>query len=560
MKLTIDQIKNIVLNNPGKSIILKAQERNKKRRMHLYGENLKNEISEIKGHEKPELRELRQKYATSNKPLFSRLLRPVDKVFSARGGSVYFNLTDVGNKKAMQMAMNVKDGLSVRKWIENKWKPHLLDDPDGLLFIELPSEPQDDEIRPYPTYKSIQTIHDYDLDGSIVEFVSFKVSTNDKVAHGYKAEDTIFRVVDDAFDYWIKVEGETITILSNQTFPNYFGKVPAIRNSDLVDSENDQLALSLIDDVIDIADSFLQDGSIRNLAKIRMAYPKYWEYADDCNVCGGVKEVNGEKCTTCKGTGKKIMLNPGDVKLMAHPETKEDPIITPNVAGFVPFPKDYFDNATQELQSLENIAHITLWGAQTPVKTQGPVTKKDGAPDTATQVLLDKQPEIDRLHIISDMAEKRHKFIIDHIIQLTIDSSYKGSSVNYGRRYMMETPDEIWDRYAKARGEGAAISLLDDLLMEYIETKYNGDPVGMNIQLKLLVVEPFVHYTAQDAQKLALPFEDYNRKLFFGEWLATLNEAMLLSFSTDELKAQLTDYVDKKKLVEPAPVKNAALN
>ena len=560
MKLTIDQIKDIVLNNPHKDEIVKAQQRNKKRRMHLYGEGLKDEICEIKGHEKPELMELRKKYATSNKPFFSRLLRPIDKVFSAKGGSVYYNLTENNNKQAMQMAMDVKDGLSVRKWIENKWKPHFLDDPDGLLFIELPTEPQDDEIRPYPTYKSIQTIYDYDLEGSAVEYVVFKVSASDKLEAGLTKEDTIYRIVDDAFDYWVKVKDQQVTILQDQTLVNYFGKVPAIRNSDLVDSENDCLALSLIDDIIDLADAHLQDGSIRNLAKIRMAYPKYWEFADDCNVCGGTKEANGEKCATCKGTGKKIMLNPGDVKLIAHPETKDDPIITPNVAGFVPFPKDYFDNATLELQSLENICHVTLWGSQAQIKTQGPATQQ-GQPVTATQVMTDQQPEIDRLHIISDMAEKRHKFIMDHIVQLTIDSSYKGSSVNYGRRYMMETPDEIWDRYSKARKEGAAISLLDDLLMEYIETKYNGDPVGKNIQEKLFAIEPFVHYTVMDVQKLGLPPDDYHKKLFFGEWLATLNEAMLLSFSVDELKAQLTDYVVKKNIPAPAPdPAKAALN
>ena len=291
-----------------------------------------------------------------------------------------------------------------------------------------------------------------------------------------------------------------------------------------------------------------------------MAYPKYWEYADDCNTCGGLKEVNGQKCDTCKGTGKKIMINPGDVKLINHPDDKQDPLITPNVAGFVDFPTAFFDYATAELQSLENIAHITLWGSQTAVKAQGPATQQN-APDTATQVMIDQQPEIDRLHIISDMAEKRHKFIMDHIIQLTLDSSYKGASVNYGRRYMMETADQIWERYAKARKEGAAISLMDDLLMEYIETKYNGDPVGKEIQERLFRIEPFVHYTVMDVQKLGLPPDDYNKKLFFGEWLATLNEAMLLSFSVDELKQQLEDYVDKKNIPAPAPdPKKAALN
>ena len=115
------------------------------------------------------------------------------------------------------MAMDEKDGLSIRKWIENKWKTHFLDDPDGLIFIELPTEPQDDEIRPYPTYKSIQTIYDYDIEGSAVEYVVFKVSSKDKIEAGLTKEDTVYRIVDDAFDYWVKVKDQTLRFCRTNT-------------------------------------------------------------------------------------------------------------------------------------------------------------------------------------------------------------------------------------------------------------------------------------------------------------------------------------------------------
>ncbi|MBP7398175.1 MAG: hypothetical protein KA954_01220 [Chitinophagales bacterium] len=523
--------------------------------MHIYGEGLKEEISTIDGHEKPELYEIRKKYAKSNRDLFARESRPIDKIFSARGGSVYYNMSDSLNKKAAVIANNIKDGLSVRKWNENKWKPHFLDDPNGMIYMEIGNS--NGTMVAYPTYKSISVVYDYLPVGVNLEYIVFHVSAAEKEKAGFKKEDKIYRVVDDAFDYWVKAIDNEISILEQHTFPNYFGHVPAILNSDFLSPEYPGLALSLFNDVIELADDFIQTGSIRNLAKLRMAYPKYWEYADDCPVCKGEKVSNGAKCEPCKGTGKKLMLNPGDAKLLLYPDGKDTPIVTPNVAGFVPFPKDYFDHATADLSDLENIISVTIWGVESRKNTTG--LSADGEKTkTATEVIDDMQPKADRLYAISDMAEKRHKFIIDHAIQFSINNAYSGSSINYGRRYLIEGPDTIWNRYSQARKEGASISILDDLLMDYIETKYSGDPISMNIQLKLLTVEPFVHSTVAEIKSLNPSFQEYIKKLYFSEWLATVNDGALLTQSVDELKAALQKYVDDKKIIEPKPVPAAA--
>lgn len=555
MILDITQIKEILLKNPNKGLIDAAKLNNKKLRMHLYGEGLKHEIHPIDGHEKETLTNLRKKYAKSNKDLFARLGRPIDKVFTARGGSVYYNMGDSANKQAADLSMNIKDGLSVRKWIETKWKPHTLDDPNGLIFMEIGS-PINGRLMTYPTYKSITTVYDYQSAGSSLEYIVFNVSASEKTKAGYRQEDRIFRVVDDSFDYWVKLDGEgdntSALILKDQTYPNYFGEVPAILNSDYASAETEGLMLSIYNDVIDLADDFLLTGSIRNLAKLRMAYPKYWEYASDCKVCKGEREVEGKKCESCKGTGKQIMANPGDVKLIQHPTDKNDPVITPNVAGFVEFPVDYFNFSTLEIADLENIMSLTIWGTEAKKQTPGMNLSKQGdTVKTATEVIDDIQPKADRLQSISEQAEKRHKFIIDHAIQITIDSSYKGASVNYGRRYMIESADAIWEKYSNARIKGASTSILDDLLMEYIETKYQGDPVGLNIQLKLLMVEPFIHKTVEQVKALDPLFEDYCKKLYFSEWLATMSEGALISYKVEQLKEQLTQFVTEKGLEEP---------
>lgn len=546
MRLTETQIVDIIKNNPAKATIKKAVDYNTKMRMHLYGDDLSKNISLVDGFEKDNMKAIRAKYAKSNKDLFSRLSRPIDKVFSARGGSAYYNMNDANDKRAMGLTMNVRDGYSAKKWIESFWKPHMLDDPNGVIFIEIGDGNPYPLGVAYPTYKSITSIYDYATKGVMLDYIVFKLDDNDKKKAGYKPEDIIFRVVDDVNDYLVKQEQNEVTILKSDTIPNYFSIVPAIINSDVVSADTG-LFISLFDEVVELANDFLLDGSIKRMMKFRHGFPKYWEYSDSCADCKGEGTVNGEKCNTCKGTGQKLMINPGDNKLLSWPETKDDPILAPNIAGYVEPSKTYFDIASVELAELENAMNYTVWGASTAHKAQGPtgVNASDGQ-KTATQVIDDMQPKIDRLYPISEAAEKRHKFVIDllitHNMKQTKYWDVKGSSINYGRRYLLETPDIIWTRYSDARAKGASVSILDGLLREYIETKYVGDPISLAIQTKLMALEPFVHLTIAQAEPLIELELDYVKKLYFGQWVNSLRKNELLVMNEVQLEDLLTTY------------------
>jgi hypothetical protein len=544
MILTIQDIKEILLNNPNKEIITAGVKYNKTMRLHLYGDGMDSHLTTIEGFETPAIRELRVKYSTNNKDLTSRLKRPIDKVFSARGGSVYYNLSDGQDKKAMAIAGNVKGGLSVKKWIENFWMPHYLDDPYGIIFMEI-----DQEGEVYPTYKAITSIFSYKYNGSALEYIVFEATKAEKRNANLKEDEKIYRVVDDVFDYYVKLENEDVTILENLSYPNFFPRVPAVINSDINNSAGEGF-LSLLDDVITLADTYLLKGSIKTTHDFLHGFPKYWEYADDCTTCGGAKYHEAKPCTDCKGTGKRLMTKVSDAKLLNYPQSKDEPMVTPNVAGYVEPSDIYYGIATSELSALESAMHHTLWGSDDQPKTPGLATNQQGQTKTATQIVSDQQPKIDRLSQIADSAEKRHKFILDHIIEIKLKEGYiesGGSSVNYGRRFMIESPDAIWDRYSEAKTKGAAVSVLDDLLQEFIETKYQGDPVSMAIQVKLMKLEPFVHLTIQQVQTLAPSPEDYAAKLYFGEWLSNNSEGnYILITPLDVLRQQLFDYAKGK--------------
>jgi hypothetical protein len=144
--------------------------------------------------------------------------------------------------------------------------------------------------------------------------------------------------------------------------------------------------------------------------------------------------------------------------------------------------------------------------------------------------------------------------MLDAMIQLNIQPMFKGTSVNYGRRYMIEGPDELWMKYSDARTKGASVSVLDNMLKQYLEVEHASDPVALAIQEKLMLVEPFIHLTAEQTDAaVAITNEDKAAKRYFGEWKATLNEAQILSYSVELLKDQLNAYAQEKaKAVQDA--------
>lgn len=561
MILSKAEIDNIIINNPNKALIQRGRSYNVDMRRHFYGERIESALPVIEGYEKPTLRELRVKYAKSNKDLFNRISRPLDKVFNARGGSIYTNLTDEQDRKARAFMANIRGGMSIKKWNENFWKKHYMDDPYGVIFMEIEEEREARILLSkgrspvYPTYKSIQCIYDYKPSGSELEYIVFTVDNHEKKELGLKPEDMVFRVVDDAQDAYYKKEGETVTKIPGFTLPNLFGSVPARTCSDIPDPMFEGGKLSIFEDIRELADTFLLKGSIKLTYEFLLEFPKYWQYADDCENCKGTgmqPNTVDEPCKVCNGSKKSYMSKVSDKMLLSHPQTKEDPTITPYVAGYVTPPIEFHNIAKEGLQLLEDLMQYTIWGASPVQKTAGMGTTADG-PKTATEITNELKPQADRLHPISECAESIHKFILDSMIRVLVNNTHKGSNVNYGKRYMIEGPDVLWDKYLDAKSKGASISALDDLLNEYYEAKYSSDPVQLAIQQKMMKVEPFVHFTVDKVKALDPGENEYKAKLYFGEWLSTKNKAELLALDAVALRADLIAYSAQKTLKAPEP-------
>lgn len=541
--LTFEQIGTILRERPNKGLLDAADTMRKKLSVHINGVGLASYLEQIETYERPEALRLRKKYAKSNVDLFDRLARPVDKVFSARGGSRYYKLSTVEQEKEFtNILLNVEDEYSSKKWIETFWKPRYFDDPMGLIFVEI------GEGTAYPTYKSSKDIYDYKLDGRKVEYVVFRTKEPD-----------IFRVVDDMFDATYRVEGETVTKVGT-TYFNFFGYVPGLVISDIPKAGDREIFVSPFSSVIELADEYLRDGSVRTVYKFKQGFPKTWKYREVCGDCKGTGTVAAQICTPCNGTGKKLDSSVAEVMVLDWP-TSGEPVIAPNVGGFITPDLEYLKYAREELQTLETLMCKTHWGT-----TQVDATKT-GNPETATGRFIDAQPVNDKLNAYASAAEAVEEFIVNALGEFYFTKAYSGCSITYGRRFIIEGPDVIWNKYESARKLGAPFSTLDEHLREYYESKFEANSVELHRHLRLMRIEPFVHLTVDQAAAVIGGVE-LARKVYFSEWVGAVPPGDWLVKSDKEMKASLTAFAKSRytpaepitkpdaQPIKPAVIKN----
>ena len=325
---------------------------------------------------------VRKRYAVSNKAMFARINRPTDKVFSAKGGSCYYNLGDKGSAKMKDYVSNLVDGYTLKQWLKVFWMPAVGYDPMGVIMMEM-----DKDGNPYPTYKSIMDIFEYKLRGRDLEYIIFKLQaktlliiTNtengeptqqgkgdkrlvEAVAAGEGTAQDLYRVVDDVSDRIVKIENGVITDIPDENYPNYWMKVPASIISNIYDPVL-SMFISSEDQIIELADQFLREGSVKNIIMNYHGFPKAWEYQSACPECSGTKVLNGQACGSCKGTGIKSKSNPEDTIRIPVPQDVSQPKIAPELGGFITPPIEGINLFKDELEWLEDTMFETKWGTQ----------------------------------------------------------------------------------------------------------------------------------------------------------------------------------------------------
>lgn len=575
MKLSKDKI--IELIESGTSDDMKmARKKAKHRNMHVTGEGVVEFLEDLDSYETEAQKLLREKLAKSNRSTFAFIKRPCDKIFTAKGGAINYNLPQDKIDYLKSNLSTIADGLDIKKYLKKKVMKEYIVDPNGVLFVDISPE---GKLETYviPTKKIMWR----EAKGNTVEAIifepyekpedKFKINEKgEKVSNilatvsniEIKAEKLYYRVIDEDTDRIFIREKRVRQGETNYTYDiyeepgsnidNYFGFVPALILGD-EKCNNTDLFESIIEDLLEDADEALRDISVKTVHKLSHAYPRYWSYAQACTQCNGEGTVDyvtkqatdttdavieSRTCSSCGGDGAKKRTNPSDEVVVPVPQG-DDPILQ-KLMGFespdletARFYEDLVEKSCEKMFK-------AMWGT---------TYESGGKRETATGRYLDAHPVVDRLGDISDTFAKMHKFLLDcYGIVLLRKRNYE-SSVTYGRRYLFDGPDAILVKYQEVSRENISEVTKMDLAVRYIDAEYQYDAIERVKKKKLLKVEPFPMISCEKIMMMpALPDNEKLKKLYFSEWSNTLKDSELIFSTEEQLKSSLNNFIQSKTL------------
>jgi len=517
-----------------------AQEDFSKLNAQVNGVGVADRFSKIEGHENQTQYDLRKKFSKSAKHIYGNLLRPTDKIFTAAGGSKI--ITGKNSEKSPELLKekteSIRHGYSLRKWIQKvQWNKFMVD-PAGMTFFEWDKE------KTYPTIKGSTILYNYKAEGREVEWVLFApVKSKDQPGEEY------WRYVDSEQDVtWIVKENDPKTARQDEekTYAVPFDKCPAIINSDIINHDLKRVTTPL-HNVMEIGEKYMRSDSVKDIYEYLHGYPIFWFYVnlrDVCTACTGsgtvVNHANGGStsvCSNCRGEGKIYKKDITDGIGLKPPPTKDAPTITPDVAGYVSPDLETWREMRTELEWMTDAMFFTMWGTR----------YEHGKNETATARFLDVQPVQDALHALADSAEDMETRMLWFVSDF-YDLKIEAISVNYGRRYMMESPDSLLTKYRDLREKGAPVAMLDHTLIQYYQTEFMNDPQMLHYMINALKLEPLTHWTLEQAEKYSQDL--FQVKIKFTEWFKTKSIQEVTEGNLDKLKEELKNH-DIKMVQEP---------
>ena len=479
-------------------------------------------IHRIEKLEKEDLFKSRKKYSREVKDFSQRIDQPISAVFNATGGSVSIeNISDSIKKQIDSKRSNVRNNISLRKWIESFARPISHIDPNGVFFMEFLRN-QDNSIEDvYPTYKSIGSIRAYELKGNLLEYILFE--PKEIVLNGQASR--LWRFVDDEADRTFQEIGGEYVLLEddNLTFNHPFGVVPAITCSIIQKTNDTERKISPIWNIVPLFKEYAGDTSKKNIYKNQHFFPVNWRYQTKCNMCHGTGKTGAQTCSSCNGKG--YLVGKFDVTTEIIAEMPKDGMSA--VAKFTGFETPdiaFIDKANEELKGIEELTFRTLWG------TLVGMTENINGVRTATEIVSNRQPMENRLNFYSDYAETIETYITIWIAKFFDESNNDiNVSINYGRNYITEPPELILKVYQESKEKGDNSIVLDRLFSEYITAKYINNPNQLREELTRSRIEPHLHLGFEMVIDV-FGIEEAQKKALFSKWWQTVD----LKLQTDD--------------------------
>jgi hypothetical protein len=518
--------------------------------LHVHGVGLDCALAKINNYENDAQKEARDKFAISNKFITDRLLRPTDNVFSAKGGYKKYHFEtgqEENERKFVDDLVDVYSGYSLSQYIHRVWFDKYIVDPNGLIFLEV----SEDGDKIYPTYKSIYSIRNYAQNGINVDWVVFEPHEKIMPENKDEEEKELFWAVDEIAYYLCIKDDKGVRVLSSKE--HNFKQVPARLCSDIEDHVTGWKK-SLIDSQIELLNKFMIDTSVLTIVDFFHSYPQMWTYVDECKRCNGTGEItNGVQdgdgnvnntCPVCGGTGKASRKDVTEILELRVPDKEEQKIDPP--MGYVYMPPEAEEIMKGAVDRGWNMIMFSLWG------TSLEYGKVDGNQyATATGRWIDTQPVNNKLNRVTESVQLMHNSLVDLYGGFYFPETYTRSEIIYGRRYMLETPDQLLKRY------GDLINLTENSIMadvtweQYLESEFKDNDQLYIYNKKLSALDPFPHLTVETVMGLNMP-NLLKRKMFVIDYKNSREVNYIITTPLKELRVDYDKYLETvESVVQP---------
>lgn len=502
--------------------VTKAREENKTLKALVNGEGFSEVlIKKIEHLESAERANVRRKYSKDIRDLFVRVWKKRQNVFDANGGSENLKIkSETLTKEFNKILSSFKSNKSLYKYLAENLFQLTDTDPNGVIMLEYKTG---EEIDLYPVYRSINDIRYYKSDGQLVDYIVFEPKVNESISV------RTWRFVDDKTDYtFTEVDGDFI-LDEEKTFDHPFGKVPCIILSEKQVTGSEE-RISPVDPVVELAKDYARDKSVLTIYKFQKGMPIHWRYGSKCKPCSGLGKIGSDTCPSCDGKGFPRKSDVSDVHILPIPKDGQ-PFLGDKVAGFSSPDLATWEQYKKALRDMESLIDDTIWGTDKTHQTEN-------NNETATGRYIDIQPITNTLNEYSDVAEYVYNTLSNWVINF-VDQSKDKDEVLYhrslGRRYIIESPDVLMDKYGKAKENGDNNTILDKLMEEIILSKYKSDPYMQSQMLLKSKVEPYLHLSTKEVYDY-YGAEESNKKVLFQKFWINADKNKTADVLTNEFE------------------------
>ena len=422
--------------------------------------------------------------------------RELERVFYSRNANATYQFMDSGLlsdwKKYQRDTLKEPVIWRTEGWERMKTATH------SIMIVDLPAEQTTDLPEPYFYFLDIANVVDLSSpDGVAIDWIAFRQG-DDKIA-----------VFDDAFCRVYEVKGTDIVSTVSEVAhglpycpARFFWSTRLNKGAKIMKKNPVTKELANLDWLLFFT------VSKRHL-DLYAPYPIYSAYEADCNFannetgdyCDGgfLRNASGEfkllrdgAVEACPVCSQKHIVGPGSFLEVPAP-THEAPDMK-NPVSITTIDEASLNYNVKECERLEKMIYDSCIGIG------GDVSEKEAINET--QVSANFEGKTSVLVSLKSNFEVAQQFVDETICRLRYGDKFMGCSINWGTEFYVFTVKDLYERYAQAKANGASDAELDALMHQILETEYRTNPTQLQRMLITRHLEPFRHYTRQEAVEM----------------------------------------------------------